>query len=146
MNLDRCHREDELLDCLGRGFVGPELEAHVAKCSPCAETRLVAGALLDERVQAVAEAPVPSGGTMLFRMQMRYRQEAQATARRSLVIGQAATLMIAIVLVASLFGAEIAVGARQVIAAIPFSTQVLIAIATWILLAPIAGYVAVKQK
>jgi hypothetical protein len=77
---------------------------------------------------------------------MRYRQEAQATARRSLVIGQAATLMIAIVLVGGLFGADIAVGARQVIAAIPFGTQVLIAVATWILLAPIAGYVAVKQK
>ena len=146
MNIDRCHREDELLDCLGRGFVGPELEAHIGTCPACNETRLVASALLDERIQAVAEASVPSSGTMLFRMQMRYRQEAQATARRSLVIGQAATLMIAIVLVASVFGAEIAVGARQVIGSIPFSTHVLIAIATWILLAPIAGWVAIKQK
>ncbi|HVS30946.1 MAG TPA: hypothetical protein VMS98_05775 [Thermoanaerobaculia bacterium] len=146
MNLDRCHREDELLDSLGRGLVGPELAAHVEECAACSETGLVAGALLDERMDAVMEAPVPSAGTMLFRLQMRLRQEAQAKARRSLVIGQAMTLVVALVLAGSLFGVEIAVGFREVMASIRLSTNVLIALATWALLAPIAGYVAIKQK
>jgi hypothetical protein len=141
-----CDREDELLDALGRGFVGPELDEHVRACDACTELRLVAGGLLDERIQAVAEAHVPSPGTMWWRLQVRHRQEVQAAARRSLLIGQAATLAIAIVLAVSLFGVEIAGGVREVISAIRLSTPLLIALGTWLLLAPIAGWVAIRQK
>jgi len=140
MSAARCPREDELLDALGRGFVGDELNAHAAACASCGELRLVAGALLDERVEAISQAPVPSAGTMLWRMHMRHRQEAQALARRSLLIGQAVTLAIAIALMVALFGPQVAVGIRQ------FSTPLLFVLATSILLAPIAGYVAIRQK
>ena len=92
-----CPREDELLDALGAGFIGDELESHITTCTACGELRLVAGALLGERVQAVTEAALPSSGTMLWRMQMRRRQEAQSAARRSLLIGQAVTLAAALV-------------------------------------------------
>ena len=30
-----CIRESELLDALGRGFVGDELNGHVASCESC---------------------------------------------------------------------------------------------------------------
>ena len=141
-----CQREDELLDALGRGFVGPELTAHVDQCPSCSELRLVAGAVLDDRRQAFTEAPLPSSGTMLWRMKMRHRQEAEATARRSLLIGQAATLAIAITLLVAIFGTNLAGEAAQVIAAIRVSTPLLFTLATWALVAPIAGYVALRQK
>jgi len=141
-----CPREDELLDALGAGFIGEELESHITTCAACRELRLVAGALLDERMQAVTEAALPSSGTMLWRMQMRRRQEAQSTARRSLLIGQAVTLAAAVVLVFTLLGGNLAGEAMNVIASIRLSTPLLLAVAAWLLAAPIAGWMLIRQK
>lgn len=141
-----CPREDELLDALGAGFIGKELESHITTCAACAELRLVAGALLDDRVQAVTEAAPPSSGTMLWRMQMRRRQEAQSAARRSLLIGQAVTLAAAVALVFRLLGGHLAGEAANVIASIKLSTPLLLAVAAWLLAAPIAGWVLMRQK
>jgi hypothetical protein len=141
-----CLRESELLDALGRSYVGEELEGHVASCASCSELRLVAGALLDERAASMMEATVPSAGTMWFRMMMRRRQEAQATARRSLLIGQAATLAVAITLVVSFFGPDLAVSFHEVVAAVRLSTPLLLVLATSAFLAPIAGWVVIRQK
>lgn len=141
-----CSREFELLDALGAGFVGDELESHIATCAACRELRLVAGALLDERVQAAAEADLPGSGTMLWRMQMRRRQEAQAAARRSLLIGQAVTLAAALVLVFVLLGSHLAGEAVNVIASIRLSPPLLLAVAVWLLAVPIAGWVLLRQK
>jgi predicted anti-sigma-YlaC factor YlaD len=146
MNASVCHREDELLDALGRGYIGEELESHIAACAACGELKMVAGALLDERVQAVTEAALPSSGTMLWRMQMRRRHDAQATARRSLMIGQALTLVASLALVFTLLGASVAGQALDVIFSIRFSTPLLLAVATWLLAAPIAGWVLIRQK
>lgn len=146
MSAAGCAREAELLEALERGFVGAELDAHAGSCASCGELRLVAGALLDERVEAMAEAPVPSSGTMWWRMRARHRHEAEAAARRSLMIGQAATLLVAIALVVSYFGGEIAFGVRHLVATVRLSTPLLLAVATWVLLAPIAGWVALRQK
>jgi hypothetical protein len=146
MTTDRCPREEELLDALGRAFVGAELETHIAACTACTELRSVAGALLDDRAAAMMEAPIPSAGTMWWRMRVRHRHEAQATARRSLLIGQAATLIIAITLVISFFGPDLAVSVRHVIDTVRVSTPLLLALATWVLLAPIAGWVLIRQK
>lgn len=145
-NANVCPREDELLDALGAGFIGEELESHITTCAACGELRLVAGALLDERVQAVTEAALPSSGTMLWRMQMRRRQEAQSTARRSLLIGQAVTLAAAVVLVFILLGGHLAGEAVNVIASIKLSTPLLLAVAAWLLAAPIAGWVLLRQS
>jgi predicted anti-sigma-YlaC factor YlaD len=141
-----CPREGELLDALGAGFIGEELEAHISACAACGELRLVAGALLDERVQAVTEAALPSSGTMLWRMQMRRRQEAQATARRSLLIGQAVTLAAAIALIFLLLGRTLASEAVSVFASIKLSTPLLLAVAAWLVAVPIAGWVLIRQK
>jgi hypothetical protein len=146
MTTDRCPREEELLDALGRAFVGAELETHIAGCAPCTELRTVAGALLDDRAAAMMEAPIPSAGTMWWRMRVRHRHEAQATARRSLLIGQAATLLVAVTLVIAFFGPDLAVSVRHVIDTVRVSTPLLLALATWVLLAPIAGWVLIRQK
>lgn len=141
-----CVREDELLDALGRGFVGAELDAHVTSCASCSELRSVAGALLDDRAMSMMEAPIPSSGTMWWRMQLRRRQEALTTARRSLLIGQAVTLTIALALIVSLFGVDIAAGVREVIGNVHLSTPLIVALVTWIVAAPVAGWVAVRGK
>ena len=145
-NTNPCPREDELLAALGAGFIGEELESHIRTCAACGELRLVAGALLDERVQAVTEAALPSSGTMLWRVQMRRRQEAQSAARRSLLIGQAVTLVAAVVLVFILLGGHLAGEAVNVIASIKLSTPLLLAVAIWLLAVPIAGWVLLRQK
>lgn len=145
-DVNACPREDELLDALGAGFIGEELESHIKTCASCGELRLVAGAVLDERVQAVAEAALPSSGTMLWRMQMRRRQEAQAAARRSLLIGQAVTLAAAVALVFTLLGGTLVGEAVNVIASIQLSTPLLLAVAAWLLAVPIAGWVLLRQK
>jgi len=140
-----CAREDELLDALSRGFLGDELESHVASCASCRELRLVAGALLDDRAAAMTEAPIPASGAMWWRMRVRSRQDAESRARRSLLIGQAATLLITLALVLAFFGSDLAAVARHA-AGVHLSTPMLVAIATWLLVAPIAGWVAIRQK
>lgn len=146
MNAQSCHREEELLDALGAGFVGDELSEHVGSCENCSELRLVAGALLDAGADSRAEAAVPGAGTMWWRMQIRLRQDAQSTARQSLLIGQAVTLAIAVALVVALLGTDVAAGVREVIASIRLSKPLMLAAAFSILVAPIAGYVVIRQK
>ena len=146
MSAERCSHEDELLDALARGYVGAELEAHATSCVSCSELRLVAGALLDDRAETVANAAVPSAGTMWWRMQLRQRHDAQAFARRSLFVGQAVTLVIAMALVFALFGADIAFGVRGAIAAVRISPLLLLLFAMSVFVLPIAGWVAIRQK
>jgi hypothetical protein len=142
----RCEREDELLDALGRGYVNAELTAHIDVCAACTELRLVAGALLDDRAGAIAEAHVPTSAAMWYRMQLRSRQDAALRSRRSLLIGQTATLLIAISLIAAFFGSDVASAVRHLGAAIRLSTPLLLAIATWMVAAPVLGVIAVRQK
>jgi hypothetical protein len=141
-----CEREDELLDALARGFVGAELESHAASCTSCLELRTVAGAVLEDRSHAIAEAAIPNAGTMWWRMQVRHRQEVQSAARRSLLIGQAATIVIAFALIYAFFGTELVGGMREWITALRINTPLLIVLATWIVAAPIGGYLAIRQK
>lgn len=145
MNAEQCERQDELLDALSRGFVGPDLDAHLATCAACRELQLVARALLDDRADAIAEADVPSAGAMIWRMRIRSRREAEARARRSLLAGHVVTLAVAGALVAAFFGADLASAARNAIAPL-IGTPFVIVVATWLLIAPIAGWVAIRQK
>ena len=146
MTAECCGREDELLDALGRGFVGAELASHVEQCAACAETHHVAAALLDDRATAMAAAPIPSAGTMWWRMQARRRHDAEIAARRSLLIGQAATLAVAIVLTFALLGADAAVGIRDAVTSFHVSSRMIVALAVPLLLAPLAGWIAVRAK
>jgi hypothetical protein len=143
-----CPRESELLEALERGFVGPDLERHAAECRGCGELSAVATAFLEDRTVAVAEAPVPSSGTMWWRMRIRQRRDAEERARRSLLVGQAVTVTLALGLVAVLFGAEIAAGVRAATAAVRLSTPLLVAagvLATTLVIAPLAGWLMLRR-
>jgi hypothetical protein len=97
-------------------------------------------------VRVRTSCSLPSSGTMLWRMQMRRRQEAQSAARRSLLIGQAVTLAAAVTLVFTLLGGTLAGEVVNVIASIRLSPPLLLAVAAWLLAAPIAGWVLLRQK
>ena len=146
MNSNVCAFEDELLEALQRRFLPRDLAAHLDGCASCAELRRIAGALLDDRVHAIAEAPVPSAATMWWRIQLRRQKEAEAASRRSLLVGQAATLAIALLLVVALFGVDMAEGVRHALASIRVSMPLLVGLAAGFILAPLAGYVAIRQK
>jgi hypothetical protein len=141
-----CDRQNDLLDALGRGFVGPELDAHATSCTDCSELRLVAGALLDDKSTAMSEAHLPSSGTMWWRMRVRHRHDVASQARTAMLIGQAATVIVALVLVWTFFGGTLAVGLRQFVATIRLSTPLLAAAGMLLSLVPIAGWVAIRQK
>ncbi len=150
MSAGACPREPELLEALGRGFVGPELAAHAAECPDCADLHAVASAVLDDKARAVAEAPVPSSGTMWWRMRLRQRREAEERARRSLWIGQAVTLSVAVALVLTLFGAEAVAALRHLATTLRLGNPVLLALATLLatgaVLTPVAGWLALRRR
>jgi hypothetical protein len=141
-----CPREPELLAALGRGFVPVELEAHARECASCAELQLVAGALLEDRAAAVAAAPVPTSGSMWWRMRTRHRRDAQALARRTLLAGQAASIAVALGLLALFFGGALVQIAQGVVTAVRLHTPLLFAMVALLLLAPIGGWVALRGK
>ncbi|HVE70413.1 MAG TPA: hypothetical protein VNI54_03520 [Thermoanaerobaculia bacterium] len=141
-----CERQDELLDALGRGFVGPELDAHTTACNDCGEIRLVAAALLDDNAQAMSEAHLPSSGTMWWRMRVRHRHDVASRARVAMLVGQAATVFVALALVVTFFGSDLAIELRQLVTTIRLSTPLLAAAATLLSLVPLAGWVAIRQK
>lgn len=142
----RCHREDQLLDALGRGFLEVEIREHLIECASCSELRLVAGELLDDKAETMAVANVPSAGTMWWRMQLRQRREAESRASRSLLVGQAITFAVALALLIAVFGPDLLVGIQEIVTTIRFSTPLLIAVATWAVIAPIFGWAALRQK
>ena len=146
MNPSTCEREPELLDALGRGYVGGELSQHVDSCPACSELRTVAGALLEDRAEAVASGSVPSSGTMWWRLRLRERREAEASARRSFLLGQAITLVVALALVVALLGGELVSGALGLAATIRLSTPLVVGLISLLVIAPIAGWVALRQK
>lgn len=149
MNDPVCIRENELLDALGRGFIGADLEEHVQSCESCGELRIVAGALLDERLAAVDEAQLPGDGSVWWRMRLRHRNEAEAAARRSLVVGQAITLGIAVALGILFFASQLAAEIRHAATLIRTDTPLLVLFATsvFVALGAIgAGWVVVRQK
>lgn len=142
-----CAREEELLDALTRGYIGPELEAHIAACASCKELQVVAGAVLDDRANAVAAAPIPSSATMLWRMKTRHRQDLADQARRTLLFGQAATLLVAVTLVLAFFGRNVASSVHAAWSHMPpLSLPLVCALAFWIVAAPIAGWVVARGK
>ena len=99
MNAPLCPREGEVLDALRSGAwpagCGEELRAHPAECPSCRDLVEVTTALFEDRDAGIHEAPVPGSGLVWWKMQMRHRQEAMGSARRTLLLVQATALSVA---------------------------------------------------
>jgi hypothetical protein len=156
-----CLREFEALEAIqaGRWPDGcePGLREHVDGCITCRELVTLAGALLDERNTAVRGASVPGSGLVWWRIQMRARREAQRNAARTLTAVQAAAVIAALSIGVGVLGATSLPAAASWLASIlppsssvpafaQWGTPVLLALATWLALAPVAVWLAVTEE
>jgi predicted anti-sigma-YlaC factor YlaD len=156
-----CLREFEALEAIqdGRWPDGceTELREHVNGCTTCRELVTLAGALLDERNAAVREAPIPGSGLVWWRIQMRARREAQRNATRTLAAVQAAAVIAALGIGVGILGAtslpEAATWLAKIIPTSPsapalarWATPLLLALGTWLSLAPVAVWLAVTEE
>ncbi len=163
-----CDRERELLDAIDAGrwaeIRDDELLAHVASCAECSDVAEVATALVEDRGVAMKDAPVPRSGLVWWRMQMRARREAEIAAARtvSAAHGMALTCAIGVALAIlgvmlradsggwpSAFATALLDGAGQV-SRLPvlasWSGPLLLALAAWLALAPIAVWLALTEE
>jgi hypothetical protein len=123
-----------------------ELRAHVASCLDCADLVEVATVLTEDHDDAVRAAHVPPSGTVWWRAQLRARQDAARVARRAINVVQAVTVAVALVAVAFVLSASggFAWMARAV-EGVHVTLPVILALASPLLLAPIAVYFVVTE-
>ena len=143
-----CDREFEVLECAASGRVGEELRAHIASCESCGELFDVAGAVAGDRAALMRNAHPPSAGLVWWRAHMRAQREAAQAAVRAGTFVQVGLLATAIVAALVILG--ISIDIHAVFASIVASSQrfavPLIALAAWLILAPVAVYFAVTEK
>ena len=164
-----CCREQDVLDALSARRwperIDADLRTHVASCAICADLVDVATALLDDHEVAWNDAHVPPSGVVWWRAQLRAREEAARAAARPLAFIQGVAASVAVWLVLALvravppgyvstwrgwvMGLVPAITVRMpdmatVTGAVPLS--ILVLLAAWLLLAPVAIYFAVVDE
>jgi hypothetical protein len=164
-----CSREQDVLDALSARRwperCDADLRAHVASCAICADLVDVATALLEDHEVAWHDALVPPSGVVWWRAQLRAREEAARAAARPLAFIQGVAASVAVWLVLALVRAvppaylstwrawvmglvpDITVrmpDVSRVTGAVPLS--ILVLLAAWLLLAPVAIYFAVVDE
>jgi hypothetical protein len=162
-----CTREEDVLEAVNEGRwpeqVDASLREHVAACSVCADLTQVAALLREDREGALQDARVPPSGLVWWRAQLRARQEAARAAERPIAfvegIAVACGLGVAFAVLglASPWAREWAAWIADVFArsgagrpaidallgAMQGSTLWLVALAAWLVLAPLAIYFTV---
>ena len=164
-----CTREEDVLDALSArrwpDRCDADLRAHVASCDICADLVDVATALLDDHEVAWRDARVPPSGVVWWRAQLRAREDAARAAARPLAFIQGVAASVAVWLVVALVRAvppaylstwrawvtelvpDITVrmpDMARVAGAVPLS--ILVLLAAWLVLAPVAIYFAVVDE
>jgi hypothetical protein len=162
-----CTREEDVLEAVNQGRWPEQSDAslreHVAACSVCADLTQVAVLLQEDREGALQDARVPASGLVWWRAQLRARQEAARDAERPIafvegiavacglgvafaVLGVASpwfrewTLWVADVLARSI---PVRPAIDTLTGAMQGSTLWLVALAAWLVLAPLAIYFTV---
>ncbi len=155
-----CAWERELLEAIGAGRWAEsrdeKLNAHVAGCAECFEVAAVAAALLEDRLAEMRGAPVPRSGVVWWRMQLRARRDEEFTAARTVSVAHAAVLVaasgISLVTLGATFLADSGSWLSNVASAFraqavgASSLPLLLAGAAWLVLAPLAVWLAVTEE
>ena len=164
-----CQYEQDLLDAIGARR-WPEradaaLREHVRTCAVCADVAEIASAFLDDGDLARTEAKVPSASAVWWRAQVRAREEAARVAARPIALVQTvsticvAAASIAAAPAASAWVRELvtALGASGwwtvphevslgwILGAAAYITLPLLAVGVWVILAPVAVYLALDE-
>jgi hypothetical protein len=159
MGRHTCSHEPDVLDAVAARRMDAVLAAHVKTCAVCQDAAEVAGALFSDHYDALSEAAVPSAQAVWVRAQMRARAEAARVASRPVLIVQAIGVVCATAAVVGVIGtiawwlrswASWLSSAATVIASAPATADViglamrgaLLAISVWLVLAPVAVYLA----
>lgn len=170
MTLRECDREQDVLDALvSRRWpdrIDEDLRAHVTSCTACADLVEVAGALLSEET---VEPPcdLPPASIVWWRAQLRAREDATRAALRPITITQAAAVACATILFLALVATVVpsfltwisatlarsaaAIPSLEVHAATELALAALanrgvqLAAGMWLVLAPVAAYVAFSR-
>jgi hypothetical protein len=153
-----CPREQEALDAVAsrrwpdRAEV--DLQRHVLTCSVCSDLIDVAAILSDDHDRASAEARVPPSAVVWWKAQVRARQEAARTAARPIAVAHgvagAAALAVAAVVAAAIWQRLPALPsvpdlAPLAAAAWNHAPLLLLLLVPWLVLAPVAAWLAVRE-
>lgn len=149
-----CPREQEMLAIVQAGrwpdSCDDDSRSHINACSVCAGIVEVASLVGADYHASLRTARVPAAGLVWWRMQRRARQDAARTASRIITIVQAiavsAGVAVAIGIIAATsraFGFAPAEMSRTLLA--QWGVPLLIALASWAALAPVALYFAVSK-
>lgn len=161
MSARSCPRESEVLALVRSGRTDT-LAGHLTACEPCRTLARTAAAIAAEASRAVANAPVPSSGLVWWRVQNRARQEAMQAASRAVTLVQAlsvgAGLFVTFGIVRAMAPLTVVQGQKGLLVRIadglqPVAAEItsfasvplLLAVATCLLLAPVAVYFAVAR-
>lgn len=149
-----CPQEQETLSMVqaGRWPDGCDdtMRTHVAACATCGDVVRVGSLIAADYHASLRSSQVPAPGLVWWRMQRRSRQEAIRTASRVITVVQAiavaAGVAVAIgILVATsrAFSFDATAVSKTVLA--QWSLPLIIALASWLALAPVAVYLAVSK-
>jgi predicted anti-sigma-YlaC factor YlaD len=140
----------------------PELADHLDACPSCREASIVVAALRTERDAAWEEASLPTSHVVWLRAQMQARAEATRLASRPIAVVQALGVACAVGVIAALVGTSywwlrswvVWLGdAASLITSAPgtfemaalASRGILLAVGVWLVLAPVAVYLAATE-
>lgn len=162
-----CDREQDVLDAIGAARwpdrCDDELRAHVGSCEVCADLVEILGPMSQERDAAWDSARVPPASVVWWRAQLRARDEALRAATRPLTAVYALALVVIGAIAGGVFvtlfprlRAWTTAAAQSVqwpaaadlgtlVAPIANSSVALLVLGTWLLLAPLAIWLAVRD-
>jgi hypothetical protein len=110
-----CPHESTIVASLATGTLPEDLRLHISNCAVCSEVYSAASGLL-RFAGALAEEPLPSGGSMWWRLNLKMRQERARRAQQPLVwMGR--ILYLAVAMMASFIVTQLPDPSRPAVAA-----------------------------
>jgi hypothetical protein len=151
-----CNREPEVFTAVTTGGwphqSSRELQGHVVECAVCADLVEVALLLAADHARGLEKSSVPSAGQVWWRARVRARAEARRAAERPMHIVQAITAACVVGGVAGGLGWAAPwmrhAGTWLHAIAVPAELDAVwwLAIATWLILAPVALYLVFARE
>ncbi|MBV8543183.1 MAG: hypothetical protein JO093_24015 [Acidobacteria bacterium] len=152
--MTNCPQEQETLSIVqaGRWPDGCDdaMRAHAAACPTCGDIVRVGSLIAADYHASLRTSHVPASGVVWWRMQRRARQEAIRTASRVITVVQAIAVAAGVAVAIGILAATsraFSFGAGDVSKAVlaQWSIPLIIALASWLMLAPVAVYLAVSK-
>jgi hypothetical protein len=149
-----CPQENETLSIVqaGRWPDGCDdvMRTHAAGCSTCGDIVRVGSLIAADYHASLRGAHVPASGVVWWRLQRRARQEAIRTASRVITVVQAIAVAAGVAVAIGILSAtsrafSFSAGDFSKAVLAQWSIPLLIALASWLALAPVAVYLAISK-